>query len=162
MVLLSGFFLVRSRQRQEHRLPPPPPPPSTSPSNRSGKRLRHNVADLFLSNSVSATRAASLFCDAAAAGAVGVGDLQRGRSSKTSSSQLAEETAQRVEVAERTRGSGISAFLASTRDCDCFSPRSSWVLVRATRNGPHRCCTRGHDHSVHGHHGTRGGARAVG
>ena len=43
----------------------------------SGKRLRHNVADLFLSNSVSATRAASLFCDAAAAGAEGVGDLQR-------------------------------------------------------------------------------------
>ena len=43
----------------------------------SGKRLRHNMADLFLTNSVSATRAASLFSDAAAASAEGVGDLER-------------------------------------------------------------------------------------
>ena len=43
----------------------------------SGKRLRRNMADLFLKNSVSATRAASLFSDAAAAGAEGMGDLER-------------------------------------------------------------------------------------
>eukprot|EP00974_Lingulodinium_polyedra_P026391 2545776-Lingulodinium_polyedra.AAC.1 len=39
------------------------------------KRFRMNAADLFLSNTISASRAASMFADAAAAGAEGVGDL---------------------------------------------------------------------------------------
>ena len=41
------------------------------------KRLRENISDLFLSNSISASRAADLFHDAAAAGASSVADLAR-------------------------------------------------------------------------------------
>ena len=39
------------------------------------KRLRSNITDLFLSNTVSGARAASLLSDANAAGAAGVSDL---------------------------------------------------------------------------------------
>ena len=40
------------------------------------KRLRRNIADLFLANEVSGTRAQSLLADAAASGSAGVSDLQ--------------------------------------------------------------------------------------
>ena len=43
----------------------------------AAKRLRLNVADLFLANEVSGARAASALADAHAAGASHVGDLQR-------------------------------------------------------------------------------------
>ncbi len=56
------------------------------------KRLRSNVADLFLSNTVSAARAFSLFDDAGAAGAQSVADLRRagggGRSLKNMARDL--------------------------------------------------------------------------
>ena len=44
------------------------------------KRFRHNAADLFLSNSISGSRAASLFSDARAAGTRNVRDLAVGNS----------------------------------------------------------------------------------
>lgn len=44
-------------------------------NERPGKRLRRNVADLYLAGTVSAQRAASLFQDAQEDGARGVSDL---------------------------------------------------------------------------------------
>ena len=41
----------------------------------AAKRLRHNLADFILANSVSGARAAALFQDAEAAGSIGVSDL---------------------------------------------------------------------------------------
>ena len=52
------------------------------------KRLRQNLADAFLSNEITGTRAQELFNDAQAAGASNVKDLAGGTSSKNAARNL--------------------------------------------------------------------------
>ena len=137
--------------------------------------MRHNVADLLLSNSVSARRAASLFSDAAAAGAEGVGDLQQVGAPTHHHRNLLMKLLKgskwpglyfgRFRVwnrrSEQEEVTPVS-FLLPHEIVRALFAAKQLGLLRATRNGPQRCCTHGHGHWVHGLDGTRGGARAVG
>ena len=140
----------------------------------SGKRLRHNTADLFLTNSVSATRAASLFPDAAAAGAERMGDLERVGPPKHHHRNLMRKLLRgskwprlycgRIRVWNRRSEQEEVAsvpFLLPHEIVRAIHCGAVGDLFEHRGMEPHRCCTPGHDHSVHGHHGTRGGTGAV-
>ena len=66
----------------------------------TAKRFRFNIADLFLRNEVSGTRAASIYRDAGDAGAKGVADLRRLGSKKHVHRNLLTKLLEKLQVAE--------------------------------------------------------------
>ena len=78
------------------------------------KRFRHNVANLFLTNNVSAIRAGELYADAKAAGAEGVDDLVPSASS-------GKNAARNLRTKLLKRSPWFPEYLA---DIPCYNPKS--------------------------------------